>query len=226
MVIRINTNRSTSFTRKLDRRFGGRRRNGFNPTALNVARLALKVAKHEKKYLDQININAQRVDTGGFVATQNLLVQGVADGQRIGNKVFWNHMMLKGEVFTSITVNNVSLRVMVVLDRQINGNAIASGALLVNNAINFVMVSGIDPQFSRRIKVLYDKIIKTDNLTKPVMYYKRFIKLNIPTRYVGNLGTTAAVQSNGILIYIYANTATVGDRPTVTIFNRMRYSDQ
>lgn len=181
----------------------------------------------EQKVIDTASAN-YALDTTGSVT----LVSGVATGtdftNRIGRKVVWKSIQLRGFwIPVDATVSNNLCRVCLVWDSQPNGalpaitdifqQALGNSMLNLNNRDRFKMV--MDKQF------IAAEYAATGQAVPGTGHIKAFRKLNgLETIFDGTTAAIGDIQSGAMLLVTLGSQATAAAH-TLTAAVRMRFCD-
>ena len=163
----------------------------------------------------------------------NNIAQGVGESERVGRKVIVRsiHCRLYINLAGTSDVDDTDevIRVVAFLDKQTNGLAVYSDAVMKNTEYNvFRNMNNTD-----RFRVLWDKTIPmnaqsgayngaTDKFgsTGKWLYFNK--KVNIPIEFSGSTGQTIEIRSNSLNFYL---TAKSGGNCSYRADWRIRYTD-
>lgn len=182
--------------------------------------------------------------TGNYVGTINNISQGTGETQRIGRKVIIRSLSLRGEVkmpneantvLNAASINCDVVRLMIVQDKQTNGNVanltdifsynFSSGSPVVDWRA-FRTMDNIN-----RFKILVDKTFKINNQiftagggSAPLneIAYNIYRKCYIPIEMKGSTANVADMMSNSVSIYLVSGNGLA----TWNGIARVRFSDE
>lgn len=165
-------------------------------------------------------VNLQQTLTTSSIL--NIIALGDNSYERTGRKITMKSVYIKG--FINYQGSDSVCRIMLVIDRQCNGNNIPGASLLLQNGTINTVNSPLNLNETGRFQVLYDRrftMVAGNDSEIQTFYIKR--RLNIQTYYDGNTATIADMTRNSItLCYCSTSTATF---PTITAVARLRYVD-
>ena len=212
----------TTYRRKYDRRLAP----PPSPLPKTVATVKKDVTAikrlvfNEQKFYDQAGTAIINNGGGNFVACNNLS-QGDDASTRTGNGVGNKSITIRvNGVWNVLSANPMhNLRVMLVKDKQPNG-AFPSAATFLQN-VSFQ--SGVKDSSLARFKILYDKTMAISQYGPGGMNFKISKRLKDFTKYSGNAGTIADIQTNAYWLYLISDQAANG--PSVQYNVRYKFSD-
>lgn len=150
----------------------------------------------------------------------NGLSQGNSSTTRVGDKVKFKRLFIRGEVVINSAGSAVVVRLMVVRDRQPNGAIFGITDLLV--ADSTIDLNNL--KYGKRFKVYMDKKIPLSINGNRVAQFKKYIPLNFETDYsLGTAGTVADISKNSLYFILMSTDNT--NKPTVTYNRRLRFID-
>ncbi len=188
-------------------------------------------SEKEKKFHDFQQTNEPILSVGVIQAPMLTIIQGTAEDERIGRKVFIRNINIRivleldAKLATTFAAST-NVRFMVIQDKQANG-----GLPSVTNVLQTTQALSYRNLVNQgRFIVLKDKIITINhdsgagndqNWNQVSRIYKYSKKCNIPIEYNGLTGTIDEVRSNNIFIL----TIRSGAAATSNIHARFRFTD-
>lgn len=207
-----------------------RRRNIFyrrgGNKALRLAKLALSKMNVEYKILNFQQTLANISSDSPTITNVSVMSQGDTNSTREGDQVKFTRMYARGNVFWNSTAGGVqTVRILVVVDKQTNGNQFTLPILLTDATVGDALISPLNLQNKFRFTILKDIRLNLSE-QRPVMSYKIWIpKMAYKVRYGGNAGTVADQNSYSISVVYVSNIPAASNPPTITDFVRMRFVD-
>jgi len=170
---------------------------------------------NEMKYLDTSFDVADILTTGNVLSSMNIIPQGEKASERIGHKAVvmslsWRYTL---EMITPVLLNGVSVRLVVVQDRQSNGTVPAFSDIFDDNKIGSQLYTAYQKMSNElRFNVMYDKIHDVNSLTRdfdaPLVesaYYSKK-RLGIVINWDSSTtGVVAEMTTNNIIAYAVSN---------------------
>lgn len=197
---------------------------GFGAAA-SVAKAVLPIISAintENKYNDLIYNATIPIATPTMVPL-NLLAQGADENERIGNSILLRDMNMRLSFIPDFTAVDYQLvRYIIFVDKQQQGTAPTAAQLLTTPA-------NIDTPFNRnysdRFVIIKDKrlVLAKNNLASNTIFQKIYKKLQFHARYIGQNGVPAELGNNAL--YLFAVSASVGNPPTLYVYNRINFTD-
>lgn len=177
----------------------------FKPNpGTRALKMLRKLQKNEEvKYYDLTGQSSALAANANSVTLQNIVRQGSAYNQRIGNKYVIKSIYVRytwglGDAEVKGAIGRIAL----VYDRQPRGVALTM--LNVFNTANIYGMINLDPQYRGRFIVLYDEVIDGDNYVNH-KYKQIFIKKDLPVHCNADAGTIADIQVGSIYMIYYTN---------------------
>ncbi len=194
------------------------------------ARFAGPRAGVEWKFHDVDLDDALIASTGTITPTVNIIAQGVTESTRIGRKctlrtIAWRYNLNMVSV-TNMATTSVTVRVMMYLDKQANGEtATVTDILESDNYQSFNNLSN-----SGRFKILHDKFVtlhapsaiagpSSGEMDKNGTFFKN---VSIPIEFSGATGAIAEIRSNNIGVLLHSR---INDLVKFDSKIRFRFSD-
>lgn len=204
----------TGYTRRAGfyGRFGTRRGGGQAP---------------ERKFLDTA-YNFTADSTMEVIGSATLVPQGATQSQRVGYKCVVKSIQYRGvAVLPAGASGNDDIYIFIVQDTQTNG-ALATAADVWTSTAAATMLRNI--QNGDRFKILAKECISLNaNAGVAAAFdgdqktFEGFIKLNVPLVFNGATGAITEIRSNGLLVF--CGSVTTDDVINVSMFTRIRYTD-
>lgn len=187
----------------------------------------------ELKFIDTSLDDAGITSIGTLQANPNIIATGTTESTRIGRKCTIKSIWWKGRLTLAATTVAASttdiIRIMIVLDKQTNGQA--STALNILNTDDWE--SPINLANSGRFVTLWDRtfslkataggtsaagVHQFGAVDLPFSYFKA---VSIPIEYDGITGALTEIRSNNIAVWTWANSGQVN----MTSIMRLRFAD-
>ncbi len=198
--------------------------------AYTDAARALSLAKYVKGLVNVEfkEVNTQRTATALSTSIAISHVSGIAQGDtkiaRGGNKVRFKSLHWRGFITMNASATTTMVRLMIILDKQVNGAVFTIGDLLEDATAGDAIISPRDIDNQNRFTVLSDKTYKlTDNGGNQLVQFNVYKKINLPVRYDGTTANVGDLTSNGLFLVSFSNEAT--NTPAITDFFRIRFID-
>lgn len=209
--------RTTTRRRKFRRRIKPTAQvRGYHLNALRRQMWRLR-PKPEKKYYN--------VAPGSAVITSTPTITelfdpnlGTGDTDLIGSKCVIRSLFIRLTIVPNASAGMNFLRFIVFQDRQANGVAPTS-AFILDTTVNNKWLAPLRIDYSKRFKVIFDKLYTVDNDANGSQVDKIYRKLYI--RYADAYGGNPA--TNGLYLLMVSDQATNG--PSVDYVSRVRYTD-
>lgn len=165
-------------------------------------------------------------DTTGAILLLNGIDPGTALNQRIGRQILAKKLRLRlACVVTAATGADQTQRVMVVLDKQPNGVALAITDVLtsVGTTANYNLSN------QARFKILFDRRVYLNATAEP--FSAQLLDVSLGQKYVvqfnaGVAGTVADITTNSLYMITIGSNAAGATAGTVTGASRLRFSDE
>lgn len=189
----------------------------------------------ESKYITTIINTAVPDSTAYYSILLNGIAQGVAQNQRIGQKVKNTTIQLTligSDSLTDIVAfqngNNqpIVIRVALVHDKM-SGQALPNLADVWElNATNVDPMALRNQQFIEKYSVLMDRTYMLDQVESSCFKLQEFLKVGLETHYTGTTASVTSVSSGTISLFMWSNVASItGQAPVVEGFVRVKYTD-
>lgn len=210
-----------------------------------------KRAYVENKGLDTViafDAVTSSTNNNTFIEVMNLVPPGTGSWNRIGKRIQPSSLRIRGNIefvefpaTTTANLEGVSLRMLVVYDKQPSGNAIPS----FDDIFGYTTQDGTEasaPYASLkydnvdRFRVLRDTIkdfnltavldAGTDNIVTQRCYFDEFVKLpNTPSIYSGQSATQTISDISTGAIYFIARRLSNDGKINIDAIARLRYTD-
>lgn len=215
MPFRRRTRRSRRPRRR--RTFRRRRMRRFRPVRAPV----------ERKMANLVLNGVVSADATPVVsAVLNDMPQGVSEFERIG---FMNTCVSLRFLLTCRSNsggNTANVRVLIVHDKQSDGQLLGIGDVLENTAINvdalIPIQSARNIQAARRLRVLMDRRM-TFTLARNTISIKKFFRFRITTRWSAAAGGFANIESGAIYVFLLSDVIAANAPPGFSLDSRVRY---
>lgn len=173
----------------------------------------------EKKYLDTA-VASNAINNTLTRILLNGMQQGTTAITRLGQSIKCASSFLRCYLTMNASATTTIFRIMLVKDKQPNGNTFNPGDLLTApGEIQSPILIGS----SRRFKVIHDKMFRLDT-NKLNQEYKMFKKLSFHVEYnTGNAGTIADIPTNAYFLCFMSDQAV--NTPNVDYYHRLRFID-
>lgn len=207
---------------KRKRRF--KKRTGFKKKVLKAIRLNTPEVK-----LYQPPTGALVADATGDVLVVPFLMQGIAENQRIGNKIRMKRVTYRFQVSASLTANafdQQNVRFMIVQDKD----PVSGATPGVNTILETATMYSVKAQASRRRFVIHhDRICSVSKLSNEDRREKFCTgSLSLKNRYQKYTGSANTTQTNGnwyVVVFGNNPTAIALDNPVATGYLQLFYTD-
>jgi len=221
-------------SRKRARKGAGSKVYNRKKTTSSVGRTAAYERNLGPKERKNIDTNVATVVAGNMtglalspLACINTSVAGaLAAGQRIGRNIMMRSILVRGTVVAPAAMTGSAFfRYLVVYDRESNGSL--PTALLILNSDEITSAANLGN--ARRFKVLADfkhPLAIEDSASG--IQFERYIKCNLPVRYVDGLGagTYVDIVEGAVWVMTYLGGVSVtASPPLLTMKTRVRYDD-
>lgn len=203
------------------RRFRRPRRNIFYKRLRNkMYKLARQLNVEYKEHNVQFTGNA--VSSTMTIQNLNLIDQGTTDITRIGRQIKITRCNIRSVFAINTSATMTYVRVIVLIDKQVNQAAFSAGDLLYDTSVFDNCVSMINLDNKGRFKILADKILSLSpsNAVGRFIYNKN---LNLPIVYDNTGNGIADLTSMSLYVCFVSSEAT--NTPAVTMHARIRYVD-
>ncbi len=174
----------------------------------------------EKKFLDTSSGTLQPT-TAGVLTLINGVVQGDTSITRDGDLVTWTSLYFQISLNAYTAGDHSNVRVLIVQDKQTNGLAITMAKLfsLTTAILNINSPLNLDNSF--RYNVLCDKVFQINDNGKDNVHFKKYIKMQMRTRYNAAQAGITEITTNSIFVIVFGDVA-LGDYQWIS---RMRFID-
>lgn len=205
------------------------------PTVKSVAKSVKKLQKNQE--LKHVDITCGGVinDLLGTIVLLNPLSQGTTDTTRIANDVHNTSIQFRGCITSDSVIADGSqssciVRVLVFWDRQANGATVSMSDVFDQSVVTEEWFAPYNMDYQKRFKILYDKTFTVNpnyGLATVQQGYKVPFRFKIPlgreTKYDGNAGTVADIETNALYMYYISDNAP----PDCTLagYTRLIYKD-
>ncbi len=190
--------------------------------ALKLARTVKSMLNVEYNIADTVLTNVSTTITPLIVQLSNLAV-GDTNITRDGNQVKFTNIQLKYFFTINASAVNTCCRILLVLDKQTNGSIFAGNILLKNVTVNDNVNSPYDENHRRRFRILYDRVHDLSDNGNQIGRGRKFIKVNIPVRYVGAAGDITDLSEHSLALVHMATETT--NTPVLNAFCRLLFVD-
>lgn len=173
-----------------------------------------------KRHYDQYTENT--INTTPAIQNLNIIDQGNAVTQRLGNQIKIMAHYFNALFSINASATNTKIRLMIVLDKQVNESTMTIGDLLRDTSADDVLVSSMELDNSQRFRILFDQLIvlSQEFPSKSIKYYK---KHNLPIKYDANTSAVADQTSKALYMIVFSNEST--NTPTITASSCIRFVD-
>lgn len=156
------------------------------------------------------------------ISVLNDVAQGTSATTRIGRKILMKSLLVQGYLTNTFGVG----RILIIYDKQANGNVPIATDVLTSNTIAAVM--NLDNRDCFIVVADIYPFSEEENLANPGLagsptHYSRFIKMNLETIYSGNAGTIADITSGSLIMMTNCGGGTVAGE---TGIQRIRFVDE
>jgi len=205
-----------------------RRRRGSSTRS--IALRALKATDQERKLVDTLFVNIPINDTVTMstIVPVNLTAEGTDFTDRIGRKILMKSVYLQlnfARPFGVATPQTNFVRMMVILDRQVNGALPTMSQILDlpgSGDPSVEMMSPNNINNSKRFVTLWDHRFSLYNGFIEGRMLKKFIRLDQTVQYSGTTATIGACRTNALYAVFIGNSAT-GSADNVEIDGLIRF---
>jgi hypothetical protein len=174
---------------------------------------------------------APNVFTGGMTCL-NLIQQGATYYNRIGSKATIKSIAFAA-VFDIATpqTQSISIRIMIVYDRQCNGAYPTTDDILSINDGGMGGFFNVNLNMANRSRfmILRDGLYKLDQACQLGICYKTFIKCRLDSEYSTNTGAIGDIRSGAIYLIAFSDSGTIGGTVNqidmISGLSRIRYYD-
>lgn len=218
------------YRRKYGRRYKRRRYYKSRYTTLGSARFLAKKALRGIRYIKGL-VNSEMYKAefslntvaSTSTTTQNLtaIAQGDNDGQRSGNSILLRYIYIRFFLTVHASATNSFVRFLLVCDKQQQGDTTPQLADIIDTTTLDPIMGPLQKTEVGRFSILMDKVFVLDNISRPNVFKKIYMKCYKHIRYNGT--ASSDIQKNGIFLFIYCNEAT--NTPTLKLESRVGYHD-
>lgn len=157
-------------------------------------------------------------NTTGVVTQINPLAQGVDINNRIGNKVVFKSIYIRGAISAGATPTAGAIRTVVVYDKQSNGTAPTMAQMFT--ATDMTAFNNL--QFRDRFVVLKDDTDYIEAAGRSVIPYSAYIRCNLEGLF--NSGSSTP-QTGSIVVCTFGSNAAGVTAPIMAYTARVRFVD-
>ena len=186
------------------------KRRKFNGKNLSIAKKALKkvnklarIVKPEIKY-KLLLVNTITPTTTGNVQQMDLIAIGTGQNSRVGLSINMVGIGIRGQwKFNTAGATSQVVRMIVYVDKQQGVDSKATPTSILEQVSPYSYLNQIR---RKRFRVLLDKMIVLDNISKFTRIIRWWKKLNFESRYNGSASTD--IDKNGIFMLTISSQAT------------------
>lgn len=191
---------------------------------------ASQLWKDVKLLKDIVNVEYKRLElasaatypsSSGELIDWSQIAQGDGAGQREGNSVKLQRLVVRGNILKNASATNTRCRIIVFHDKDFTVSAVSD--FLDGTAVGTVNAPMATKNYDNRFKskILYDRTFLLDTYN-----ISRTFKINIPLNFHAMYeGATAGDHSKGVLNCLMITNETGANYPTVTYFGHVSYTD-
>lgn len=186
-------------------------------TALAIAKQVKDMVNVEYKALD--NTASPNMTTTYQVDNLNVIPTGDTSSGRDGDKVRCKSILIQGNVKQNASATQTTCTFGLLLWKRPNGNTLAPSDVFKEN-------STYSPRTIAKMqdyKILCRWTYSFSSTGSRVRAFKKYLKVNIPMKYDGSLGTIAQQMENGLYLFYMSDEVT--NVPEITYYTRIRYLD-
>ncbi len=195
---------------------------------MNTAHKALKIALATKKLL---NVEYKHLDTtatatlGTTMAINALCIpqQGDSNSERIGNSIRMKSLLARFHIGINASATASHVRVLIVLDKQCNGSVVTAAEILEDTSATVSIVSPYAIDYTKRFRVLYDRVFRLNQADQREIYKKVFMKLNYHQQFDASTGGVADLTNKCLYLLRLSDEST--NTPNFQYYTRCRYID-
>lgn len=200
------------------------RRRFKKPFYSRIRRKMYKIARQLNVEYKEHNIQftGNTVSSTMTIQNLNLIDQGTTDITRIGRQIKITRLNIRSVFAINTSATMTYIRVIVLIDKQVNQAAFAAADLLYDTSVFDNCVSMINLDNKGRFKILSDRILalSPSNAVGKFIYNKN---MNLPIVYDNTGNGVADLTSKSLYICMVSSEAT--NTPAVTMHARVRYVD-
>lgn len=189
--------------------------------AYRMATRLRRLVNVEIKKFDQTIAVGTNVTSSGVCYSCCDIAQGDTDQTRDGNSIKPLGIKFQVRLTNNATAVNTSVRVMVIKDLQQVADTAPTVSEVLDTSIVGAYAAPLNNNTVGRFKVLSDKLISLNTVSKPQMDLMWYQKLYGHIRYNGT--SAADIQKGGIYLLIVSDQAT--NYPTFGFNTRLFYAD-
>lgn len=179
----------------------------------------------ETKFIDAGFVNTAQTTTMSLVQ-MNIMAQGTTNTTRVGNKVQCRGIEVRGSVGLPTSPDNaVNVRVGLVVDFQANGVVPTVGEIWNNLAPAPNVFAHRNLNYIERFKVLKDELIGLSADGPGIQPFVWHIPADFVTKYIGNAGTIADIETGALYFYSYSDETTAATNPLLAVTARFKFVD-
>lgn len=185
-------------------------------------------SRKEMKFLDVTTSNSFLLNGTATVSLINGSVQGTDEITRLGREFQMTSVYLNGSVASAATTTGLGeIRIIIVYDKQVNGNGLGIGDFLVSD--NTFALNNLNNR--KRFKVVMDQRLELGGLatvqsgTPSVRVVNEFRKISFPTECnAGVAGTVADIVTGALYLITYSSGFAVAALSSI-LNTRVRFQD-
>lgn len=197
-------------------------------------RFAGRRSAGELKFFDTTTGNVA-VPSTGQISNVNLIPDGTTESERVGRKCVVTSVAVHGAIYlqttTSVAMGNQRVRVLLVQDKQANGEtntAAATLALLLSASTPFGFVNLPN---SGRYRIHSDRVYDCNytagnaagGFQEMVKTFSIYKKLRVPLEFSGVTGALGEIRSNNLFVVTLSEAA--APQVNIAYTTRVRFSD-
>lgn len=214
------------FTRRTRSRRPRRRRRRPSRRTLVRAFRPLMVPV-ERKIINAVISGVIEADATPVVSlVLNSCPQGTSEFERIGFKNTCVSLRFLLTVRNNSGGNTPNVRILVVHDKQSDGQLLGIGDVLENTMINvdalIPIQSGRNIQAARRCRVLMDRRL-TFTLARNTISIRKFFRFRITTRWSAPAGGFANIESGALYVFMLSDIVMGAGPPGFSLDSRVRF---
>lgn len=187
--------------------------------ALKGVRAIRKLINVEKKFLDTTQ-SATTVGTAATIAPLTYIAEGDDYNSRDGHSILTQGMLFRMRMTANATSVVNFLRVMVFIDKEMNGVAPVVADILEAPTD---YLSPLQHDSGRRFSILYDRIHALDYNGHGTAAVNKWFRINHHVKYTGTTAAAASSKEGQVYLLLLSdnNTNQVG----ISWYNRLRFTD-
>lgn len=214
---------------KFSRRRRTRRRTPWYRKKYSLAQMAGKAYKGMKYIRKLINVERKFLDTTQAATTQtnvatiaplSYIAEGDDYNSRDGHSILTQGMLFRMRMTANSTAVVNFIRVMVFIDKEMNGTAPVVGDILEATTD---YLSPIQHDAGKRFKILFDRIFSLDYNGRGTAAINKWFRINHHIKYTGT--TAAAASSKEGQLYVLTLSDNTSNPPGYSWYNRIRFTD-